>query len=549
MSTTVTYKGNTLTTVNNNTKTLKTAGKYMEDDVILIDTASNEDVVIKFDGAIRFLDYDGTVITTYDSVPATLPAVPSHEGLTNGTWNYTYTQLEEQFEELGACDVGANYDTSDEKTHLHIHLEEGRTTPYLGIAPNGTVIIDWGDGSSTNTVTGTSFTSLVFTQHSYAAAGDYIITLEVESGEFAFYNNNSFSNILRKEILSSSFSENTVYLNALQEVNIGKNVKINKSAFQLCRNLTKVSCPSNVQTIGEYAFAATSLNGFVLTNNIENISQSAFSGCFSLINLSFSNNVKIIDTNAFSGCSNLTKVVLSKNVSHIYEGSFGYCTSLRTVVLPKRVTLLEKNAFFETNLEKIDIPNTTSETIQQYVFSNCYSLKKVTIPDDTLAINTQAFSGCKSLKEINIPNKIKNIGSNAFYGCFNIKEIILPDSVVTLGSSAFYNGLSLIKVKLSNNLKALANEVFANCASLSQIIIPENITSIGASAFSGCSGLAEIHLRSTIPPTLVQINAFSGISSDCKIYVPYSSDHSILDAYTASTNWATYADYMIEEEE
>ena len=38
MSTTVTYKGNTLTTVNNATKTLKTAGKYMEDDIALTDT-------------------------------------------------------------------------------------------------------------------------------------------------------------------------------------------------------------------------------------------------------------------------------------------------------------------------------------------------------------------------------------------------------------------------------------------------------------------------------------------------------------------------------
>lgn len=40
MSTTVTYKGNTLTTVSNATKTLKTAGKYMEDDVQLTDTTS-----------------------------------------------------------------------------------------------------------------------------------------------------------------------------------------------------------------------------------------------------------------------------------------------------------------------------------------------------------------------------------------------------------------------------------------------------------------------------------------------------------------------------
>ena len=41
MSTTVTYKGSTLTTVSNNTKTLKTAGKYMEGDVVLTDVSQS----------------------------------------------------------------------------------------------------------------------------------------------------------------------------------------------------------------------------------------------------------------------------------------------------------------------------------------------------------------------------------------------------------------------------------------------------------------------------------------------------------------------------
>lgn len=39
MSTTVTYKGSTLTTVNNQTRTLETAGKYLEDDITLVDVS------------------------------------------------------------------------------------------------------------------------------------------------------------------------------------------------------------------------------------------------------------------------------------------------------------------------------------------------------------------------------------------------------------------------------------------------------------------------------------------------------------------------------
>lgn len=39
MSTTVTYKGATLTTAENQTRTLLTAGKYLEDNVTITDTA------------------------------------------------------------------------------------------------------------------------------------------------------------------------------------------------------------------------------------------------------------------------------------------------------------------------------------------------------------------------------------------------------------------------------------------------------------------------------------------------------------------------------
>ena len=47
MSTTVTYKGNTLTTVDNTIKTLKTAGKYMEGDIILTDVNAGGTMVIR----------------------------------------------------------------------------------------------------------------------------------------------------------------------------------------------------------------------------------------------------------------------------------------------------------------------------------------------------------------------------------------------------------------------------------------------------------------------------------------------------------------------
>lgn len=47
MSTTVTYKGNTLTTVNNQTRTLNTSGKWMEGDITLVDVTGSGNVVVE----------------------------------------------------------------------------------------------------------------------------------------------------------------------------------------------------------------------------------------------------------------------------------------------------------------------------------------------------------------------------------------------------------------------------------------------------------------------------------------------------------------------
>ena len=75
---------------------------------------------------IRFFDYDGTLVASYSSVPASLPTVPTHDKLTNGTWNYTLQQVTTQFNATGTCDVGANYNTVSGATEIDIVLQPER---------------------------------------------------------------------------------------------------------------------------------------------------------------------------------------------------------------------------------------------------------------------------------------------------------------------------------------------------------------------------------------------------------------------------------------
>lgn len=83
MSTTVTYKGNTLATVNNATKTLKTAGKYLEGDVILTDVTSGG---INPIGNINITQSGVTDVTNYAT--ATVPELVESQTDTGVGWYY-----------------------------------------------------------------------------------------------------------------------------------------------------------------------------------------------------------------------------------------------------------------------------------------------------------------------------------------------------------------------------------------------------------------------------------------------------------------------------
>ena len=125
---------------------------------------------------------------------------------------------------------------TDGKTRVYIHLEYGRTSPMLGVCPNGTVTVDWGDGTEPDTLTGTSTTTVKWTPtHEYTAPGDYVIALTVE-GTMGFYGNsstNQYSGILR--YASGADTRNRVYQNAVQKVEIGESVtSIDSYAFQNC---------------------------------------------------------------------------------------------------------------------------------------------------------------------------------------------------------------------------------------------------------------------------------------------------------------------------
>lgn len=189
-----------------------------------------------------------------------------------------------------------------------------------------------------------------------------------------------------------------------------------------------------------------------------------------------------------------------------------------------------------------------------------------------LAINISALPNC-GFKNVIIPYGVQAIGNNGLSGMDNTCAIIVPSTVSTIGTSwigtaagsifatkyvslprecagtGFYvQGLRSIRAAIiPYTQSSLANSTFSGCMNLVRITIPLTVTSIGTYAFSSCYGLKELHLKPTTPPTLSATSSISSLQAWCTIYVPYSADHSILEAYKTATNWSTKASQMQEE--
>lgn len=75
--------------------------------------------------------------------------------------------------------------------------------------------------------------------------------------------------------------------------------------------------------------------------------------------------------------------------------------------------------------------------IDDGVFMNNTTLKKVTIPDSVEEIGEACFQNCSSLEEVVLPASLKEIAPRLFYGCDALATLNIPEGTKTVGLYAF----------------------------------------------------------------------------------------------------------------
>ena len=235
-------------------------------------------------------------------------------------------------------------------------------------------------------------------------------------------------------------------------------------SFYDCNSLKSVTIPEGVTSIGNDAFAYSSLASISISESVTTIGDKAFRGCSSLKSVTIPEGVTSIGNCVFDGCRNLTTITIPKCVTSIGDDAFHGCHSLKSISIPESVISIGKWTFYECiNLTAINIPECITN-IGDHAFSHCSSLKSITIPESVTNIRDGIFDCCNNLTSIIIPKNITSIGDNAFFGCSSLTTIILR----------------------ANKLQSIGSRAFANCSELLDVYCyAETVPSTETNAFEG----------------------------------------------------------------
>lgn len=299
------------------------------------------------------------------------------------------------------------------------------------------------------------------------------------------------------------------------------------------------------ESIGERAFADSSLRSIYLFDSVKVIGKEAFKNCVNLEEIVLPDSLERIEEGAFTGCSSLHTVTFKGQTVKLEAGAFSGCTSLTTLVLPaasqitgdlglapeayriaKTATdeqvaslraalnlpwelalLREGEAVAQIRMPDSFSPNPDSEfefskekgLITKYIGSSA----RVVVPRaiggvPVVGIDVLAFSNLtvfsvlagtqdnKGLEEVILPETVRSIADSAFLNCAALKRLECFGPMDYVGIRSFESCTTLTEVTFHQSIKEMGSYCFHLCSSLKKADLGNKLVELPEGAFAGC---------------------------------------------------------------
>ena len=199
-----------------------------------------------------------------------------------------------------------------------------------------------------------------------------------------------------------------------------------------------------------------------------------------------------------------------------YKGN-GSVLSIKSNLGGKNVTKIGDSAFSEcVSLKSVSIPNGIT-SIGQNAFNNCSDLESITIPSTVTEINGNPFRGTRWLSNKQNINPLVVVNSILIDGSTCSETVSIPSGVIDIADYAFKDS-ELTSVSIPDSVKRIGNFSFSSTDLNGSVDIPDSVISIGSSAFSGSSGIKSINLPAHLKK--INDNTFDGCSSLINVSIP-----------------------------
>lgn len=301
---------------------------------------------------------------------------------------------------------------------------------------------------------------------------------------------------------------------------------INYFAFNNYKNLTSITIPSSITSIGG----------------------SAFSGCIGLKDVHYNGSFE-----------SFTKISISSG-NEKFNNATLYCEGIEIKEHGKcgetLIWILYGNGKLSISGTGEMKYNDNSWLPYAPWYNSRNSITSVEIDSGVTSIMRGAFYECRNLISITIPASVTNIGDNylVFENCNSLTEINVDENNENYASlnGVLFNkaGNELIKFPegksgdyiIPNGVTSIGNRAFAYCSGLTSITIQNSVTNIGERAFFDCIGLKEVHYNGSFENfKKISVGSYNECYSKATIYC---ADTTVMGYGSCGDNvtWILYDD-------
>ena len=228
---------------------------------------------------------------------------------------------------------------------------------------------------------------------------------------------------------------------------------------------TEVVLPPTIKTISSKAFQNNQdLISIVIPETLTRIEPEAFMNCKKLQTVQLNAQIKDIEYKTFYNCRSLVNINLPNSIKNIGYSSFENCRSLTMVTLPNKLEFVGGRAFKKCSLETLTLPKTLVQAGKKGKdgpFSSS-GAKTIIIEEGMKELTANLFIR-SDIVEIAIPSSVKKVDDSVFKECTSLKKVDFKKGIETIGKYVFKDCTSLEKIILPRTLKKCSSTIIKNC--------------------------------------------------------------------------------------